>query len=203
MTAERSGSADLLEELAASGALRHGHFRLSSGLHSSRYVQCARLLEDPARARRVGSALAGRLEGFELDSVLSPALGGLIIGYETAVSLRRPFRFCERKGGAMELRRGFELAPGERVVIVEDVVTTGGSAREAAGLAKALGAQVVGYAAIIDRSAGAAGFDAPFVSLLELEVGASEPDRCEQCASGNPIEAPGSRSVSGVGAAEG
>ncbi|MCP4203796.1 MAG: orotate phosphoribosyltransferase [bacterium] len=185
--------ADLLSELRSSGALHQGHFRLSSGLHSNLYVQCAKLLEDPARSKRVGSALAAELAAYEPDSVLSPALGGLIIGYETAASLRVPFRFCERKGGAMCLRRGFRLGPGERVAVVEDVVTTGGSALEAGRLAQAAGANVVAYGAIIDRSAGSAGFREPFVSLLELEVLAFVASECELCVAGQPLTAPGSR----------
>lgn len=115
---------DLLRE---SGALREGHFLLSSGLHSSGYVQCALLLESPARARRVGEWLAERLAAYRADSVLSPALGGVIIGHETAVALGVPFRFVERREGEFTLRRGFRLAAGERVVVVEDVVTTGKS----------------------------------------------------------------------------
>lgn len=188
-------AAALLAELESSGALHQGHFRLSSGLHSSRYVQCAKLLEDPLRAKKVGSALAARLEGFEVDSVLSPALGGLIIGYETAAGLQVPFRFSERRDGSMCLRRGFEVSPGERLAVIEDVVTTGGSAREAAGVAREAGGLVVVYGAIIDRSAGSAGFEAPFVSLLELEVVAVEAVTCALCAAGQPLTAPGSRQV--------
>lgn len=186
-------AAALLAELKTSGALRQGHFRLSSGLHSSRYVQCARLLESPARAKAAGVALAERLASFEPDSVLSPALGGLIIGHETAAALGVPFRFCERKDGSMRLRRGFELSPDERVAVVEDVVTTGGSAREAGQLAGVSGARVVAYGAIIDRSAGATRFEAPFVSLLELEVVATRPEDCPLCAANDPLVAPGSR----------
>ena len=192
----KNNGADLLADLGASGALHEGHYRLSSGLHSNRYVQCAKLLEDPVRARRVGVELATRLGGFDPVSVLSPALGGLIIGHETAAALGVPFRFSERRDGVMKLRRGFELARGERVAVIEDVVTTGGSAREAALVAREYGAQVVAYGAIIDRSAGpdvSARFDAPFVALLELEVVAWEPADCELCAAGEPLAAPGSR----------
>ncbi len=194
-----NNGAHLLAELGVSGALRQGHFRLSSGLHSNRYVQCAKLLEDPARAKRVGVELATRLEGFDPVSVLSPALGGLIIGHETAAALGVPFRFSERKDGVMTLRRGFELARSERVAVIEDVVTTGGSAREAALVAREFGARVVAYGAIIDRSPGpdaSARFDAPFVALLELEVLAWEPADCELCAAGEPLTEPGSRPAS-------
>jgi len=193
-----NNGADLLAELAASGALHQGHYRLSSGLHSNRYVQCAKLLEDPVRAKRVGVELATRLEGFDPACVLSPALGGLIIGHETASALGVPFRFSERENGVMTLRRGFELARSERVAVIEDVVTTGGSAREAAVVARGFGARVVAYGAIIDRSPGSdavARFDAPFIALLELEVLAWEPAECELCAAGEPLTEPGSRSA--------
>lgn len=193
VTVENDGS--VLAELQASGALRHGHFRLSSGLHSDRYVQCAMLLESPVRAKRAGAGLAEKLAGFEPDSVLSPALGGVIIGYETAASLGVPFRFAERRNGSMCLRRGFELSRGERLAVIEDVVTTGGSAREAALVAQELGAEVVAFGAIIDRSGGSAHFDAPFLSLLALEVASFEAANCELCATGEPLTAPGSRKV--------
>ncbi len=152
----------LMQMLEESGALRRGHFLLSSGLHSEAYVQCALLLEDPVRARKVGGDLAELLRQFHPDSVLSPALGGVIIGHEVAAGLGVPFRFTERKGEEMGLRRGFTLRQGERVVIVEDVVTTGRSTLETAALATARGARVVAVGAIIDRTAGRAPFDVPF-----------------------------------------
>jgi len=127
--------ADVLALFESCGALRRGHFRLSSGLHSSAYVQCAMLLEAPERAAEMGAALAARLRQHRVESVLSPALGGVIIGHETAAALGVPFRFCERENGAMALRRGFALRDGERVAVVEDVVTTGKSTRETVELA--------------------------------------------------------------------
>lgn len=195
MPLEDDEASSLRADLLDSGALQQGHFRLSSGLHSSRYVQCAKLLEAPARARKCGAALARRLQAYEPQSVLSPALGGVIIGYETASALGVAFRFSERREGRMRIRRGFELQPGERVVVIEDVVTTGGSAREAAQVAGEHGARVVAFGTIIDRSAGAASFEAPLVSLLELGVEASAADDCELCAQGLPLAAPGSRSL--------
>lgn len=188
--AEVSGA--LRELLRESGALREGHFQLSSGLHSSGYVQCALLLESPARARRVGEWLAERLAGYRVDSVLSPALGGVIIGHETAAALRVPFRFVERREEEFILRRGFRLAAGERVVVVEDVVTTGKSTREAAEVARRLGAEVVAVGAIIDRGAGDA-FSVPFEALLRLDLPTWEPGECRLCASGSSAESPGSR----------
>lgn len=183
---------DWLEE---SGALRRGHFQLSSGLHSSAYVQCALLLEQPARARVVGATLARHLEWISLDSVVSPALGGLIIGYEVAVALGIPFRFVERVKGAMALRRGFSLREGERVVIVEDVVTTGKSTREAMEVVRTRGATVCGVASILDRTEGQSPFDVLFVSLLDLVLPTHDPADCPLCRAGTPIDRPGSRPI--------
>lgn len=141
----------------------------------------------------MGLALADKLRVFAPDSVLSPALGGVVIGYVTAAVLAVPFRFCERKEGAMKLRRGFELSAGERVAVVEDVVTTGESAREAGEVAHGAGARVEAYGAVIDRSSGRAGFDRPFESLVEVKAEAWSPSECALCASGEPLTAPGSR----------
>lgn len=180
-------------ELEASGALRRGHYLLSSGLHSPAYVQCALLLELPARAREVGARLAARLAALAPDSVLSPALGGVLIGHEVAAALGCPFRFCERSGEALVLRRGFALRPGERVVVVEDVVTTGKSTLETAALASAAGAAVVGIGSIIDRSGGGHGFEVPYASLLALDLPTWSPAACPLCAAGGQAEKPGSR----------
>jgi orotate phosphoribosyltransferase len=183
--------------LEASGALRHGHFQLSSGLHSPAYVQCALLLEDPARAREVGEALAEGLRPYAPDSILSPALGGVIIGHEVAAALGVPFRFSERKAEQMELRRGFALRPGEKVAIVEDVVTTGKSTLETAALAAERGAEVVAIGAIIDRTAdrtaGRSPFTLPFRSLLALALPSYTAAECPLCQAGGAPEKPGSR----------
>jgi len=198
MTTERQ--ADWLAVLEEAGALIRGHFRLSSGLHSPAYVQCARLTEDPKRARRAGAALAAALAerlGVAPDSVLAPAMGGLLIGHEVAAALGVPFRFTERDaGGAMALRRGFALAAGERVAVVEDVVTTGRSTRETIELAEAAGARVVGVGALLDRGGGGEGaspFAAPFVALARLDLPTWRPEECPRCAAGEPVEKPGSR----------
>lgn len=184
----------LMQMLETSGALRRGHFLLSSGLHSEAYVQCALLLEEPVRARQVGHDLAELLRQFHPDSVLSPALGGVIIGYEVAAALGVPFRFSERKGEEMGLRRGFNLRQGERVVIVEDVVTTGRSTLETASLATSRGARVVAAGAIIDRTGGRAPFDVPFRALLTLDLPSYTPAECLACKAGAlPAEKPGSR----------
>ena len=186
----------ILRLLEESGALRRGHFLLSSGLHSGAYVQCALLLEDPVRSRHVGEELASELRQFHPDSVLAPALGGVIIGHEVATSLGVPFRFTERKGEDMGLRRGFSLRQGERVVIVEDVVTTGRATLETAALATSRGARVVAVGAIIDRSVGKDPFDVPFRSLLELDLPSFPPSECPACQSGAaPPEPPGSRQM--------
>jgi orotate phosphoribosyltransferase len=178
--------------LEQSGALKSGHFRLSSGRHSDHYVQCALLLEEPARAAQVGELLAGRLRGRRCDSVLSPALGGLVIGYVVAAALGVPFRFCERRARRMTLRRGFELRRGESVAVVEDVITTGGSAAEAAALAVAAGARVAAVGAVILRGEAPA-LTEPAVGLLRLELPSWAVGECPQCAAGAPLSAPGSR----------
>jgi orotate phosphoribosyltransferase len=180
----------MLEE---SGALRRGHFLLSSGLHSPAYVQCALLLEEPVRARRVGGELADVLRDLHPDSVLSPALGGVIIGHEVAAALGVPFRFTERKGEEMGLRRGFELKSGERVVVVEDVITTGRSTRETIEVAAGRGARVVGVGAIIDRTSGRHGFAVPFRALLTLDLPTYAAADCPLCGAGGQPEKPGSR----------
>lgn len=191
---EATGTQALVQRLLEeSGALRRGHFLLSSGWHSDAYVQCALLLEDPVRARRVGEELAAELRGFHPDSVLSPALGGVIIGHEVAAALGVPFRFTERKDSEMGLRRGFSLRQGERVVVVEDVVTTGRSTLEAAALATGRGARVVAVGAVIDRSGGADPFDVPFRALLPLDLPSYTPADCPYCRAGSSPEKPGSR----------
>ena len=184
----------LIQMLEESGALRRGHFLLSSGLHSEAYVQCALLLEDPVRARKVGRDLADLLRSYHPDSVLAPALGGVIIGHEVAAELGVPFRFTERKGEEMGLRRGFTIRQGERVVVVEDVVTTGRSTLETTALATNRGARVVAVGSIIDRTAGRDPFDVPFKALLELDLPSYGPNECPACRTGAlPAEKPGSR----------
>ncbi|HYR27176.1 MAG TPA: orotate phosphoribosyltransferase, partial [Thermoanaerobaculia bacterium] len=164
--------ADIRALLEETGALLTGHFRLSSGLHSPNYVQCARLLEHPRNAKALGEALAKRIEDLakrieKLDKIVAPALGGVIIGYTVAEALGVPFVFTERKDGAMTLRRGFRLNDGERVVIVEDVVTTGKSTRETIAVAEAAGATVVGAAGIINRG-GDEDLGVPFTALATV-----------------------------------
>jgi len=184
---------EVLALFESCGALRRGHFRLSSGLHSSAYVQCALLLEAPERASAMGAALGERLRQHGVQSVLSPALGGVIIGHETASALGVPFRFCERENGAMALRRGFALRAGERVAVVEDVVTTGKSTRETVELAERAGAEVVAIGSILDRSSGLHGFAVPYEALAALDLPTYSEAACPLCAAGGVAEKPGSR----------
>lgn len=183
---------ELLAALRANGSLLSGHFLLSSGLHSPDYVQCALALKNPARAREYGGALAALWTGPVPDAVLSPAMGGLIIGHETAAALGTDFIFAERQEGKLTLRRGFTLPRGASVVIVEDVFTTGKSTRETAELAGELGVQVLGALSIIDRTGGV-DFPFPSASLLKLGLTVYEPSGCPLCAAGAPLVKPGSR----------
>ena len=189
----------LLDLFRQSSALLEGHFRLSSGLHSSGYLQCALVLQHPEHAAALGSALADCAKPLRVATVLSPALGGIVIGHEVARALGARALFAEREGGVLTLRRGFSLAPAERVLVVEDVVTTGLSTKETMQVARAAGAEVVAAAAIIDRSGGGAGLDVPLHALAELRLPTYRPDQCPLCAQGIPLVKPGSRSVSEEG----
>ena len=185
---------DVRALLEQTGALLTGHFRLSSGLHSANYVQCALLLEDPRNAKAIGEALGDRIRSLGAQRIVAPALGGVIIGYTVAEALELPFVFTERKEGQMTLRRGFRLHEGERVVIVEDVVTTGKSTRETAEVIAQHGGQVAGFASILNRSGKPNPFAPdPYEALLALDFATYEESACPLCASGIPIDAPGSR----------
>ena len=184
---------DLRALLAETGALLTGHFRLSSGLHSPNYVQCARLLEHPRHAKAIGEALANEIRPLGATKIVAPALGGVVIGYTVAEALDVPFVFTERKDGAMTLRRGFTIADGESVVIVEDVVTTGKSTRETAEVIEQHGGAVVGFASILNRSGKPNPFGMPYESLLTLSLETYEESDCPLCAEGKPLDAPGSR----------
>ena len=176
-----------------SGALHEGHFRLSSGLHSPGYLQCALVLQHPRDAEALGAALGAVVRAWGAETVLSPALGGIVIGQEVGRSLDVRAIFAERADGTLTLRRGFALDPGEKVLVVEDVVTTGGSTRETMDVARAAGAVVVGACAIVDRSGGRQGLDVPFHALLPMDVKTYQPDVCPLCAQGVPVVKPGSR----------
>ena len=183
----------LLDLYRTSGALLEGHFRLTSGLHSPGYLQCALVLQHPAHAEALGRAIAGRVRELGATVVLSPALGGVVIGQVVGRALGVRAIFCERQDGKLALRRGFTLAAADRVLVVEDVMTTGGSTRETIEVAKAAGGQVVGTASIVDRSGGTIRFEVPFASLLEIALPAYDPEQCPLCAQGLPVVKPGSR----------
>jgi len=187
--------ARMLEALRDAGAVLHGHFQLTSGRHSDTYVQCARVLEDPALTNELGRAIADDVAGRGIEVVAAPAVGGIIIGYAVAQALGVRFIFSERVGGVMTFRRGFSVRPGERVLVVEDVVTTGGSVAEVVGLVETAGGVVTAVASIIDRG-GPKAFDAEFRPLLQLQVESMEPDECPLCAAGTPVDSPGSRRLS-------
>ena len=186
-------AADVIERFKRSGALLEGHFRLTSGLHSSGYLQCALVLQHPREAEALGTALAARVRDLRPEAVLSPALGGIVIGQEVGRVLGVRALFAERQEGKLHLRRGFRLEPGERVLVVEDVVTTGLSTRETIEVARAAGAEVVGAAAIIDRSGGQQALDVPFYALATVSLPTYEPAECPQCLTGEPVIKPGSR----------
>ena len=183
----------MLDLFRQSGALLEGHFRLSSGLHSTRYLQSALVLQHPAHAEALGRAIAERVRALGANAVLSPALGGIVIGQEVGRALGVRALFAERQDGVLTLRRGFTLAHSDRILVVEDVVTTGGSTRETMQVARAAGGTVVGAAAIIDRSAGEATLDVPFHALVRIDVPLYQPDACPLCAQGEPVVKPGSR----------
>jgi orotate phosphoribosyltransferase len=184
---------DVRSLLQETGALLTGHFRLSSGLHSDSYVQCALLLEHPRNAKAIGEGLGAKIRSLGATKIVAPALGGVIIGYTVAEALGVPFVFTERKEGQMTLRRGFRLQEGERVVIVEDVVTTGKSTRETADVIAQHGGVVAGFASILNRSGKANPFDAPYEFLLALDFETWDEGACPLCAKGVPVDAPGSR----------
>jgi orotate phosphoribosyltransferase len=189
---------EILAEFRAADALLEGHFILSSGLRSPRYLQCARVLMDPARAERLARDLAARLPATvrdAIEAVVSPAMGGVIIGHEMGRALDKPAMFLERPQGVFELRRGFHLEPGQRVLMVEDVVTTGLSSREAIESVIETGAQVIAEAALVDRSGGNANLGVPFFPLIRIDVPTYEADAVPPELAAIPAIKPGSRAA--------
>src|SRR5437762_7603420 len=188
----------ILEEFRAADALLEGHFILSSGLRSPRYLQCARVLMDPARAERLARALAAKLRADvrdQIDCVVSPAMGGVIIGHEMGRALGKPAMFVERPQGVFELRRGFRLQLGERVLLVEDVVTTGLSSREAIAAIEAAGGKVVAAASLVDRSGGTVDLGVPYIQLIRIDVPAYPADELPPELAAIPPTKPGSRAA--------
>lgn len=182
-----------LADFEETGAYLSGHFRLSSGLHSDRYLQCARLLMWPERAERAGRELARKLADFSPEAIVSPALGGVVIGHEVARALGVRALFAERRDGEFALRRGFAIAPGERIAVVEDVFTTGGSTREVSAAVAAAGGEVVAVGSLVDRGLPADAFSVPARSVLALSVPSWRPEDCPLCARAVPLDTPGSR----------
>lgn len=186
-------SLDWMERLRSCGAVADGHFLLSSGLHSPVYVQSALILQYPDEAQALGAALADRLRALRPQVVIGPALGAVVIAHEVARALGTRAIFAERSGGQMSLRRGFAIAEGERVLVVEDVVTTGGSASEVASLVRAAGGEVVGFGALVDRTGGRSGMGAPLHALIVMDLPVFSPEDCPLCRAGTPVVKPGSR----------
>ncbi|MFH1857909.1 MAG: orotate phosphoribosyltransferase [Candidatus Omnitrophota bacterium] len=187
-------SQDILKQFEEAGAFLSGHFELSSGRHSDRYLQCALLLQDPERAEKLCKALAGRFRGKGTSVVIGPALGGVLVAYEVARALGARSLFAERVDGALQLRRNFKIQEKEKVLVVEDVVTTGGSTQELVSLVRSEGAEVIGVGALVDRSGGEVQYGAPFESLLALKVESYSKETCPLCKQGIPFTKPGSRS---------
>jgi orotate phosphoribosyltransferase len=201
-----TSAAAVLDRFRRAHALLEGHFRLTSGLHSPGYLQCALVLQHPREAEALGAEIAERVRSLGAQTVLSPALGGIVIGQEVGRALGVRAIFAERQDGRLALRRGFALEPGEKVLVVEDVVTTGGSTRETIDLARESGAAVVGAAAIIDRRSstepapssskgGQQKIDVPFHVLAEVSLPTYDPASCPLCLAGLPVVKPGSRAV--------
>ena len=190
----------ILELFRSTGAYLQGHFRLTSGLHSSEYLQSALVLQHPAAAEKLGRLLAEaiqKLTPVRIGLVVSPALGGLIIGHEVARALGTRFLFLEREPGTshMQLRRGFTVGPGEATIVIEDVITTGGTTHDVIDVLRAAGANVIAAGSIIDRSGGQADVSVPRVALVTMQVAAHYPDSCPMCLKGIPVVKPGSRPV--------
>jgi orotate phosphoribosyltransferase len=183
----------VIDEFKKTGALLEGHFQLTSGLHSTVYLQCALVLQFPEKAESFGRAIAQKFATAGIKLVAAPAIGGLVIGHEVARALGARFIWTEREGGEMTLRRGFTVSPGERTLVVEDVITTGGSTRETIEALQNAGAEVVGAASIIDRSGGDVEVGVPRVALVTLRVKSVEPEICDACELGEPAVKPGSR----------
>jgi orotate phosphoribosyltransferase len=186
-------SEQVIRQFKDTDALLEGHFVLSSGRHSSQYLQCALALQYPADAANFGRAIAEHFTEAGVETVSSPAIGGLVIGYAVAEALNVRFIWTERQEGAMTLRRGFSLRPGERVLVVEDVITTGGSTRECIAALEQGGGKVVAAASIVDRSNGAADVGVPRISLVQTDVPSYKPEECPMCARGDKAYKPGSR----------
>ena len=184
---------EVINQFKSTDALLEGHFQLTSGLHSTVYLQCARVLQYPKKAEEFGRAIAEQFKDLGIELVASPAIGGIIIGHEVARALGARFVWTEREAGRMTLRRGFTITLGEKTLVVEDVITTGGSTRETIDCLKSAGANVLHSASIIDRSGGDADVGVPLFALASLRVSSVDPSACDACRIGEPVVKPGSR----------
>jgi orotate phosphoribosyltransferase len=193
---EQAEGIDVFNIFKESGAIFEGHFKLTSGLHSGVYMQCAKLLQYPDRADKLAKAAAGMLSKDidigKVDTVISPAVGGILWGYMLAFRLEKKMIFTERADGEMQLRRGFALSEGEKVIIAEDVITTGGSVKEVIKICEDRGAEVAGVISIVDRNSGV-GFGYPYYNMLKIDIEIFEPEKCPMCREGREIVYPGSR----------
>ena len=185
----------VLEIFARTGVLLEGHFRLTSGLHAAKYLQCAQLLQDPHEAGPLCEQLASYFKDAGATVVAGPATGGIILAYEVAKALGVKNIFGERENGVMTFRRGFKLEPTDKVLVLEDVVTTGGSVKELIACVKEAGAEVVGVASLVNRSGGRVDFGVPFKSLVNLDITTYQPEECPMCKEGSVAYKPGSRQV--------
>lgn len=186
---------EAIEIFMKSKALLTGHFRLTSGRHSSQYMQCAQVLQYPRYAGQLCDSLAEKFAGIQVDLVVGPALGGIIVAYEVGRALGVKTFFTEREQGVMSLRRGFAVNPGEKVLVVEDVVTTGGSVKEVINVVREKGGEVVGVGVLVDRSNGKVDFGVRTESILKMEIESFDPEDCPLCKQGLPVVKPGSRQV--------
>jgi orotate phosphoribosyltransferase len=192
-TTSEDASKEVLAIFQRTNALLEGHFLLTSGLHSTRYLQCALVLQHPSHAEKLGKQLAKPFKKSCISAVVAPAIGGIVVAHETARALGVRALFTERENGVMTFRRGFSLHPGERILVVEDVVTTGGSTRETIEAVEQAGGVVIGAGSIVDRSGGSADVGVRRVALMTLSVPSYQPDACPLCSEGNPVVKPGSR----------
>jgi orotate phosphoribosyltransferase len=186
-------TSDMLDVFKTTGALLDGHFKLTSGRHSNAYFQCAKVLQHPEHLTAICSEIAGHFRGKRVETVISPAIGGIVVGTEVGRQLGVKTIFAERKEGTMTIRRGFSLERNERILVIEDVITTGGSVAEVIELIKSAGATVVGVGSVVDRSNGRVRLADDHFSLLSMEVISYTPEECPLCQNGVPIDAPGSR----------
>ncbi len=189
------GENEILGIFRETGALLEGHFLLTSGKHSNVYFQCAKVLQYPEYTKQICNLIAKQFESFEFETVVAPAMGGIIVGYEVARQLNKRFIFAEREDKNLTLRRGFGLNENEKILVCEDVITTGGSVYEVINIVKDHKANVVGVGAIVDRSGGKAKFDSPLFTTLKINAETFTPDDCILCRENIPLIKPGSRKI--------